>query len=118
MHRRTLTLLPLVSLATFVGAASSSGAVVAVEVSVPRHPAEWVEEEVARPFERSLSRLPGLVSMKSASSESRYLLELRYEGTPAAQAVAEARSVALATWSALSVSVPEPTVGVREAELG
>ena len=117
MFRRTLALLPFASLVTLIGAARASSAIVAVEVSVLKHSAEWVEEEIARPFERSLSKLPGLVGMKSVSSESRYLLELRYQGTPVASAIAEAQSVALAVWRALRVPVSEPTVSVREAEL-
>jgi hypothetical protein len=117
MHRRALTLLPLVGLATLAGGTSPPRFVVAVEVNLPSHTAEWVAEEIARPFELSSSKLMGLTSMMSASSHTRCSIELGYASSPSPEALSEVRSVALATWSALKVSIPEPSVSVREAQL-
>ena len=117
MHRRTFALLPLLGFASLCGAASSKRLVVAVELSLLSQSADWMAKEVATPFERSFANLQGLTSMKSMSSASRCLIELGYAGRPSEDALVEAQSVSRATWSALEVSMPEPLVSIREAQL-
>jgi multidrug efflux pump subunit AcrB len=117
MRRRAITLLPLVGLAPPASGTSPPRVVIAVEVRLPSsRAAEWVAEEITLPFERSFSKLAGLASMTSTSSHTYCSIELGYAGSPSPEALSEVRSVALATWRALKVSVPEPSVSVREAQ--
>ena len=117
MHRRTFTLLPLVGLASVGAAASPRRLVVVVELVPPARSADWIAAEIAAPFERALCKLAGLVGMHSMSSASRCSIELGYAGGPTPDELAAASTVAVAAWRALTVSVPEPSVVVREARL-
>lgn len=118
MLRRTVAFLPLLFIATRINSASALGAVIAVEVSVVQRTAEWVEKEITWPLERSLNKLPGLAAMKSSSTESLCLIELRFRRAPGVTALEKAKSVALATWLGLVDVVSEPTVAIKAARLG
>lgn len=91
--------------------------VIVIEIAVPGVDAPEIERAVTAPLERAFNGLPGVITIRSATTWQTCRIELAYANRPTRAAVGQVTAVARSESARFDVAASKPVISVGPASM-